>query len=187
MKFLVLALALCLALAVPVAAQDSTSAPPAATPAPAATAPPAAATPPPAVPAAPAHVMVTPLQMKWGDPPAVLRKGARFVVLSGDPGASGPYVIRLKLPAGYKIAPHWHPTDENVTVIAGAFSLGMGEKFDQASMKTLPAGGYAVLPAEARHYAWTKAGATVQIHGMGPFVLTYVNPSDDPSQSTGTK
>lgn len=186
-KSLVLALALGLALAFPVAAQDSTSAPPAATPAPAATAPPAAATPTPATPAAPAHVMVTPLQMKWGDPPAVLRKGARFVVLSGDPGAPGPYTIRLKLPAGYKIAPHWHPTDENVTVIAGTFSLGMGEKFDQASMKTLPAGGYAVLPAEARHYAWTKAGATVQVHGMGPFVLTYVNPSDDPSQSTGTK
>ena len=187
-KFFLLTLTLGLALAIPVAAQDSTSAPPAATPPPAAaTPPPAATTPPPAAAAAPAHVMVTPLQMKWGDPPAVLRKGAKFVVLSGDPGAAGPYTIRLKMPAGYKIAPHWHPTDESVTVIAGTFSLGMGEKFDQASMKTLPAGGYAVMPAEARHYAWTKAGATIQVHGMGPFALTYVNPSDDPSQSAGTK
>ena len=187
-KLFLLALAFSLALAIPVAAQDSTKAVP--PPAPAATAPaPAPATPPPAAaaPAAPAHVMITPLQMKWGDPPAVFRKGAKFVVLSGDPGAPGPYTIRLKMPAGYKIAPHWHPTDEIVTVIAGTFSLGMGEKFDQASMKALPAGGYAVLPAEARHYAWTKTGATVQVHGMGPFALTYVNPSDDPSQSTGTK
>src|SRR5262245_1585731 len=137
----------------PVAAQDAT---------PPATTPPAAA----ATPAAPAHVMIAPAEMKWGAAPPVLQKGAQFVVVSGDPGAAGPYTIRLKLPAGYKIAPHWHPTDENVTVIAGTFSLGMGEKFDQASMKTLPTGGYALLPAEARHYAWTKGGATVQVHGM---------------------
>jgi len=76
-----------------------------------------------------------------------------------------------------------HRTDENVTVISGTFSLGTGEAFDQKSMKALPAGGYAVLPAEMRHYAWTKAGATVQVHGMGPFVITYVNPADDPSKA----
>src|SRR5439155_1036694 len=85
-----------------------------------------------------------------GDPPPVLGKGARLAVLSGDPGAAGPYTIRLKMPTGYKISPHWHPTDENVTVIAGTFSLGQGEKFDRASMKTLTAGGYALLPAEIR-------------------------------------
>ena len=182
MKFFFLAMALGLALVIPAAAQDSTSAPPAAT-----TPPPAATTPPPAAAPEPAHVMVSPMDLKWGDPPAVFRKGAKLAVLSGNPGAAGPYTIRLKMPAGYRIAPHWHPTDENVTVIAGTFSLGMGEKFDRTSMKTLPAGGYAVLPAEARHFAWTKTGATVQVHGMGPFVLNYVNPSDDPSQSTGTK
>jgi len=57
----------------------------------------------------------------------------------------------------------------------------MGETFDQKSLKTLPVGGYALLPAEMRHYAWTKGGATVQVNGMGPFVLNYVNPADDPS------
>jgi len=85
------------------------------------------------------------MDLKWGDPPAVFRKGAKLAVLSGNPGAAGPYTIRLKMPAGYRIAPHWHPTDENVTVIAGTFFAGMGEKFDRTSMKTLPAGGYAVL------------------------------------------
>jgi len=131
--------------------------------------------------------MISPVQIKWGDAPPSLRKGAKLAVLSGDPGAAGPFTIRLKLPAGYRISPHWHPTDENVTVISGTFSLGMGEKFDHASLKTLPAGGFALLPAEMRHFAWTKGGATVQVHGMGPFVLNYVNPSDDPSQSGGAK
>jgi len=161
-----LSLAFVLFLAIPVAAQDQT--PPAA---------PAAAT------TAPAHVLIAPMELKWGAAPPVLPKGAQFAVVSGDPGSAGPYTIRLKLPAGYRIAPHWHPTDENVTVISGTFSLGMGDAFDAKSMKTLPAGGYALLPAEMRHYAWTKAGATVQVHGMGPFAITYVNPDDDPSKA----
>ena len=179
MKSILLTLALGLALAIPVAAQDSTTAPPTST------TPPSAAASTPA--STPAHVMITPVQIKWGDAPPSLRKGAQLAVMSGDPGAAGPFTIRLKLPAGYRISPHWHPTDENVTVISGTFSLGMGEKFDQASLKTLPAGGFALLPAEMRHFAWTKGGATVQVHGMGPFVLNYVNPSDDPSQSGGAK
>jgi hypothetical protein len=86
------------------------------------------------------------------------------------------------MPAGYTIKPHWHPTDENVTVLSGTFSLGMGEKFDKATMKDLPAGGFALLPAEMRHYAVAKTAAVVQVHGQGPFALTYVNPADDPSK-----
>ncbi|HXF59753.1 MAG TPA: cupin domain-containing protein [Candidatus Saccharimonadales bacterium] len=172
MKSILPILALGLALALPVAAQDATTTPPAATPAAA---------------SAPAHVMLTPAQVKWVDAPPFLKKGAKFVVLSGDPGAAGPFAIRLKIPAGYRIAPHWHPTDENVTVISGTFSLGMGEKFDQAAAKTLPAGGYAVLPAEMRHYAFSKGGATVQVNGIGPFAITYVNAADDPRLPAGAK
>jgi quercetin dioxygenase-like cupin family protein len=86
------------------------------------------------------HVVLTAPELKWGDPPPVFRNGARMVVLSGDPGKAGPFVVRLKMPAGYKIAPHWHPTDEHVTVLSGSFALGMGEKFDPAALKTLPAG-----------------------------------------------
>jgi quercetin dioxygenase-like cupin family protein len=128
------------------------------------------------------HVLLTPPQLKWGEPPPILEKGATFIVISGDPGKPGPFVVRLKMPAGYKIAPHWHPTDEHVTVLSGTFSLGMGEKFDKAALKDLPVGGYGLMPAEMRHFAQAKTAATVQVHGQGPFALTYVNPADDPSQ-----
>jgi len=127
------------------------------------------------------HVVTTQAEMKWGDPPPVFEKGATFTVVSGNPGETGPFVVRLKMPAGYKIAPHWHPADENVTVIAGTFSLGMGEKFDPATMKELPAGSYALLPAEMKHYAMAKTPAIVQVHGIGPWKLIYVNKADDPS------
>ena len=129
------------------------------------------------------HILLTAPELKWGDPPPVFRKEARMAVVSGDPGKAGPFVVRLKMPAGYKVAPHWHPTDEHVTVLSGAFSLGMGEKFNAATMKTLPAGSYALLPAEMRHFAMAKTAATVQVHGAGPFVLNYVNPADDPSKA----
>lgn len=133
------------------------------------------------------HVAVAPAEIKWGDPPPVFEKGASFTVISGNPMQAGPYVVRLKMPAGYKINPHWHPTDENVTVISGTFQIGMGEKFDAATMKALPAGGFVLLPAEMRHYAMAKTAAIVQVHGMGPFQLTYVNPADDPSARGAAK
>ena len=139
---------------------------------------PAAAAPP----AGPAHIVMAPPEIKWGDPPPVFEKGMSFAVLSGDPGKAGLYVVRGKMPAGYKIAPHWHPTDEHVTVLSGNFAFGMGEKFDKASMKTLPAGGYALMPADMRHFAMATTAAVIQVHGQGPFALTYVNPADDPSK-----
>jgi len=81
------------------------------------------------------HVLSTPKDLKWGDPPPIFEKGASFTVVSGDPSKEGLYVVRMKMPAGYKINPHWHPTDEHVTVISGTFAFGMGEKFDKAAMK----------------------------------------------------
>ncbi|HEX7076935.1 MAG TPA: cupin domain-containing protein [Candidatus Eisenbacteria bacterium] len=136
---------------------------------------------------APAHVMMKPADLKWGDPPPVFEKGATFTVVSGNPMAEGLYVVRLKMPAGYKINPHWHPADEHVTVVSGTFEIGMGDKFDKATMTELPAGGYALLPAEMHHYAMAKTAAIVQVHGMGPFKLTYVNPEDDPSTRAAAK
>lgn len=133
------------------------------------------------------HIALTAADVKWGQAPPSLPKGAQFAVVSGDPGKAGPFVIRLKFPAGYKVAPHWHPTDEHVTIISGTVALGMGEKFDQAAMKELSAGGYGMLPAEMRHYAMAKTAATIQVHGMGPFVLNYVNPADDPSNAGAPK
>jgi hypothetical protein len=133
------------------------------------------------------HVIMGTPEVKWGPAPPVFEKGASLAVISGDPSKAGPYVVRLKMPAGYKIAPHWHPTDENVTVISGTFALGMGEKFDVKALKSLAAGGYGLMPAEMRHFAMAKTAATVQVHGVGPFALNYVNPADDPSKRTAMK
>lgn len=137
--------------------------------------------------AKPTHILMAPAELKWGDPPPVFEKGMSFTLVSGDPSKPGLYVVRAKMPAGYKIAPHWHPTDEHVTVLSGTLALGMGEKFDKASMKELPAGGYALLPSEMRHFAMATMETTIQVHGQGPFVLTYVNPADDPGKRTPAK
>jgi quercetin dioxygenase-like cupin family protein len=120
-------------------------------------------------------------EVKWGPAPPVLPAGAKMAVLSGDPAGTGLVTIRLKMPAGYKIPPHWHPTDEHVTVISGSLALGMGDVLDEKQSKTLKAGGYGVAQAKMHHFAWTKTGAVVQVHMMGPFKITYVNPADDPS------
>ena len=133
------------------------------------------------------HVIMGAPEIKWGPAPPVFEKGASMAVISGDPSKAGPFVVRLKMPAGYKIAPHWHPTDEHVTVISGTFGLGMGEKFDVKALKSLAAGGYGLMPAEMRHFAMAKTAATVQVHGTGPFALNYVNPADDPSKRTAKK
>jgi quercetin dioxygenase-like cupin family protein len=138
-------------------------------------------------PRAPAHSLVTPSEIKWGAPPPVFEKAASFAVISGDPGQPGLFVVRLKLPAGYKVAPHWHPTDEHVTVLSGTLALGMGETFEKGRMKDLPAGGYALLPADMRHFAMATTTATIQVHGQGPFALIYVNPADDPSKRVPAK
>ena len=128
------------------------------------------------------HVMVAPTGLKWGDPPPSLPAGAKLAVVQGDPSQPQPFVVRLQVPAGYKIAPHWHPGVENVTVLAGTVALGMGETFDESKMTSAAVGSYASLPAEMRHYFMAKTAATIQVHGQGPFVVNYVNPADDPSK-----
>ena len=107
--------------------------------------------------------------------------GAQMAVLSGDPGKAGTFVIRLMIPAGYKIPAHHHPTDEYLTVISGDFSLGMGDKLDETKSADLTAGGFAEAPAQMKHFAWTKSGAVVQVSADGPFAMTYLNPADDPT------
>jgi anti-sigma factor ChrR (cupin superfamily) len=120
--------------------------------------------------------------IKWGPAPPVLPKGAELTVLSGDPSKDGPYVVRLKMPKGYKIAAHNHPTTENVTVISGNFHIGMGDKFDNKKGIELRAGGYGEAPAKMNHYVWASSPTVAQVHGQGPFAITYVNPADDPSK-----
>ena len=121
--------------------------------------------------------------LKWGPAPAVLPKGAEATIISGDPSSDGPYVLRLKMPAGYKVPAHNHPTAEYVTVLSGNFHLGMGDKLDETKGMELTAGGYGEAPAKMNHYAWASSPAVVQVHGQGPFAITYVNPADDPSSN----
>lgn len=137
-----------------------------------------------AAPKAPAsqHVMVSSSALKWGAAPPVLPAGARLAVMSGDPGKAELFTVRLQVPAGYRIAAHWHPTDEHLTILSGTASLGMGEKFDQAALKDVSVGGYVLLPAETRHFFMAQTAVTLQLHGPGPFVVNYVNPADDPSK-----
>ena len=120
--------------------------------------------------------------VKWGAPPPVFPPGAKFAVIAGDPAATGLVTVRFEMPAGYTIPPHFHPTDEHVTVLRGSFSLGMGDVIDKSHALTLSAGGYGVAMANMHHYAYTTTGATIQVHMQGPFAITYVNPADDPSK-----
>jgi uncharacterized RmlC-like cupin family protein len=122
-------------------------------------------------------------EVKWGPAPPILPKGTMMAVMAGDPGAAGLVAVRLKMPAGYKIPAHWHPTDEQVTVLSGTLAIGMGDKLDETKGVTLRAGGFGVAPAHMNHYAWTKTGAVIQINLMGPFALTYVNAADDPTKA----
>jgi len=125
----------------------------------------------------------TPDQIKWGPAPPFVNPGAQFAVLEGDPTASsGDFTIRLKMPAGYRIAPHWHPKRENVTVISGNFKVGMGDRFDETKMTTFGPGSFAYLDPDMHHYAMADGATIVQVHGMSPIQFNYVNPADDPSK-----
>jgi anti-sigma factor ChrR (cupin superfamily) len=131
----------------------------------------------------PKDVLLTPDQMKWMPAPAAtgLPPVVQVSILSGDPFQAGPFVVRLKIPAGGKIAAHWHPTDEHITVLEGTFAAGMGDKFSEAALHDFPAGSYVLMPRTMHHFASAKGGdVVIQIHGQGPFVVNYVDPSDDP-------
>ena len=124
----------------------------------------------------------TPDQVKFGPAPPFLPPGAQLAVLEGDPMASsGDYTIRLKLPDGYKVAPHTHPYRENVTVISGTLKVGMGDQFDVSKMMSFDAGSFAYLDPSVHHYAMASGATVIQIHGMSPAKFNYINPADDPT------
>ena len=125
------------------------------------------------------HAMADADQVKWGPGPAGLPAGAQAAVLWGDPGKAGPFVLRLKAPPGYRVGRHWHPSDELVTVVEGDFRLDMGSG-GEAHSHDFSAGGYALLPGKMQHAASSRGGGVVQVTGMGPFEIHYVDPKDDP-------
>lgn len=130
--------------------------------------------------AEPHHTVVPADAVQWGPVPPSLPPGAQAAVLFGDPFKSGPFVLRLKLPAGYTIGPHRHSMDEPITVVSGRFVIGAGLKPDRGSVTTLQPAGFVYLPAGMTHFAIADGETVVQINGMGPFDITYVNPADDP-------
>ncbi len=119
-------------------------------------------------------------ELQWGPAPAIFPAGAEMAVLQGNPGGTGLFTVRLRFPNGYRIAPHTHPTDENVTVISGTFLVGMGETADWKNTMKLKSGGFVTAPANHAHFAAAQGPTVVQVHAMGPFAMTYVNPADTP-------
>ena len=125
---------------------------------------------------------------QWMDIPAAALVGTpsvdmggtlKIAILQGDPMTPGrSFTVRLSGTDGTKIAPHWHPTTENVTVIKGSLLLGMGSKWDAASMNEIPVGGFVSAPAQMRHYAQCKGDTVVQVNGIAPFVVNFVGPDD---------
>lgn len=130
-------------------------------------------------PAATAPKIVPAGEMQWRDGPPSLPAGAQVVVLDGDPSKQGSFTMRLKMPAGYSIPPHTHPTAERVTVISGAVRLGIGEKFDANAGREMEVGDFAVIPAGVAHFASSSREAVLQIQSEGPFTRKFVNPADD--------
>ena len=134
----------------------------------------------------PAHVMENLATAKWGPGPPMLPPGAQIAVLAGDPTKAVPYTVRLKFPANYEIPAHSHPTDEHVAVVSGEFFMGMGTKLDKKVGMALGVGGFALMPANANHFAYTTSETTIVLYGQGPVEFKYVNPGDDPRTKTST-
>jgi quercetin dioxygenase-like cupin family protein len=121
-----------------------------------------------------------PTAIEWKNGPAALPAGAKMALLEGDPTKEGPFVMRLQMPDGYHVPPHTHPKTERVTVISGAFYLATGEKLDRSDAKKLPAGSFGFWPAGMKHVAWAEGETVIQLHGIGPWQINYLNPADDP-------
>lgn len=131
-----------------------------------------------------AHVALSPDALQWVDMPAIA--GAQMAVLSGDPGKSGQFVARFRLPAGSRVAPHWHPATENITVISGTLKMGLGNEFKEEGAMVLGPGAFGVMPAKMRHFAWCDEDVVIQLNNKGPWKIFYVNPGDDPAKKAAS-
>jgi len=128
------------------------------------------------------HVMLAPDEVKWGPAPPSLPRGAMLAVIEGKPSEPGPFTMRLKFPAGFKVAPHSHPAIEHLTVLSGAIHFGMGDMFDAGKLAPMQVGSFIVMPVGTSHFVETKEETVIQVHGVGPWGVKYVNPEDDPSK-----
>lgn len=125
------------------------------------------------------HVMVTPDKLSWADVPA-LPPGAKIAVIEGPMNEAKPFTARAKLPANYQIPAHWHPAIEHVTVLSGTLYMGTGDKLDKTKSTALAPGSVSIIQPEVHHFAWTKKPTVIQLHGVGPWGITYIDPATDP-------
>lgn len=128
------------------------------------------------------HAIHQPSEVPWQAGPSSLPEGAEFAVLEGDPSSEGYFALRIRMPDGYVIPPHWHPVQERVTVLSGAFRLGMGEAVDAQQAERLPAGSYFSLAPRMPHFAVVEGETVIQLTSVGPWQINYINPNDDPRQ-----
>ena len=128
------------------------------------------------------HFMTTLEAIKWEDPALrniALPTQLKVAVLQGDPNVAGkPFTMLIYHPDGWRVPPHRHPVDENLTVLKGTWMMGMGETYDENHVRPLTPGSYAFMPARTPHFALCKGETIVQIHGIGPFKVMFVNPDD---------
>ena len=128
--------------------------------------------------------IVTGRQIEWTDPPAGVARGTpsvepggslRYAPLEGDPLKSGvSYTIRLECSDGYKVAPHWHPRDEHIVVLSGAFSVGTGDTFESAKLVDIPLGGFGLVPGRMHHFALCKGETDIVVYGVGPRLNNWI-------------
>jgi hypothetical protein len=131
--------------------------------------------------ASPATPKAKPAEIKWmGMAPPGLPAGADFAVLSGNPGKAGKFTIRIKMPSNYAVRPHWHPSDEKVTLVSGKLAYGMSDQLSRTGGEALAPGASVVMKAKMHHWVYTGDGAEVEVSATGPFKITYVHPGDDP-------
>ncbi len=126
------------------------------------------------------HRLYAPQEIKWASASAALPKGAETALLYGDPSKEGPFAMRIKFPGDYRVPPHRHSTAEVLTILSGTFVIGMGEAADKGEARPMPAGSFTAMPSGMSHYVRTEGETVIQINSMGPWTVTYVNPSDDP-------
>lgn len=124
-----------------------------------------------------------PGEIQWKAGPPSLPRGAEIAILEGDPSKEGPFVMRIRMPDGYNIPPHTHPKTEHVTVISGVFEIAMGDQLERSAAHPMPAGTFGFWPAGMKHTVWAKGESVVQLHGVGPWGINYVNPADDPRKA----
>jgi mannose-6-phosphate isomerase-like protein (cupin superfamily) len=125
-------------------------------------------------------ISVRPDEIPWSPAPPMLPEGAEIAVLEGDLTREEPHTFMLRLPDEYHVAPHSHPMREHITVISGTLLMGMGETADAEAASPLPPGSFYALPIGDNHYVWAEGETVLQLYGIGPWGITYVDPEDDP-------